>query len=70
MIESYHEGDSSWRKLPFKLHEGIEGFLALQTPNNSASIYIFGGKTDDGRKSSVVELNLDKSTVQHLKSMK
>jgi N-acetylneuraminic acid mutarotase len=54
VIESYHEGDSSWRKLPYHLHEGLEGFLLIQNPTNPASIFIFGGKNDDGKLNSVV----------------
>ena len=42
----------------------------IQNPTNPSSIYLFGGKTDDGKISSVVEINFDKSSVQHMKPMK
>ena len=42
----------------------------IQSPMNPSSIYLFGGKTDDGKSKAVVEINFDKSSVQHMKQMK
>lgn len=62
-IESYSPGDSSWRRLPFSLHEGMEGGLAIKKPNTENCLLLFGGKTNFGKSNRVVEINLDKSTV-------
>lgn len=70
VIQSFHEGDTGWRKLPYKLHEGLEGFLTVANPSSSSSVYIFGGKTNYGKTNSVIEINFDKSTVHYLKPMK
>ena len=46
VIESYSEGDSSWKKLPYLLHAGFEGALVLKKPGSESSVLIFGGKTN------------------------
>ena len=42
----------------------------IQSPLNPSSVYLFGGKTDDGKIKAVAEINFDKSSVQHMKPMK
>ena len=70
VIETYSDGDSSWRKLPFLLHEGLEGALVLKKPASETSVLIFGGKTNTERSSRVVEFNLVRSTVTKYCPMK
>jgi hypothetical protein len=62
-IESYSAGDSSWRRLPYSLHEGLEGALAVKKPHTECSLLLFGGKTNFGKSNRVIEINFDKSTV-------
>jgi hypothetical protein len=62
-IESYSPGDSSWRRLPYALHEGFEGALAVKKPNSESSLLLLGGKTNFGKSNRVVEVNLDKAAV-------
>lgn len=69
VIESYGDGDSSWRKLSFQLHEGFEGQLALKKPNSDNTVLILGGKTNYEKSNRIVEINFDKSTIQYLPSM-
>ena len=69
-IETYSEGDSSWRKLPYELHEGFEGAFICKKPGVDCSIMIFGGKTNLSKSSRVVEYNLDKSTVSYYPPMR
>jgi len=69
-IESYSEGDSSWRRLPFDLHEGFEGALVVKKPGSECSVLIFGGKTNFGKSNRVVELNFDRSAVTGYAPMK
>jgi hypothetical protein len=68
-IETYSDGDSSWRRLPFQLHEGFEGALIVKKPNSEGSILIFGGRTNSGRSNRVCEMNFDKSTVSYYAPM-
>ena len=46
VIETYSDGDSSWKKLPFLLHEGMEGALIVKKPGSQTSVLIFGGKNN------------------------
>ena len=46
VIETYSDGYSSWRKLPYLLHKGLEGALVLKKPASETSVLIFGGKTN------------------------
>ena len=62
-IQSYSSGDSSWRKLPYSLHQGFEGALIVKKPGSECSILIFGGKTNFNKSNRVVEINFDRSTV-------
>ena len=70
VIETYSDGDSSWKKLPYLLHEGFEGALILKKPGSETSILVFGGKTNIERSNRVVEINIDRTTVTRYYAMK
>jgi hypothetical protein len=54
VIETYSDGDSAWKKLPYLLHEGFEGALVMKKPGVETSVLIFGGKNNLERSSRVV----------------